>query len=124
MSAQDRVRLKLLNVPSEAQAGIAGQKTPNTIHAAGNFEIIGFAKHHAPKLRRVLDDFDVAVRYNFAVERRKELNEVEALDDIIGAGGAPRFIQGCGGGQVPAASRNSCNQDTHGLALRSFSSVH
>ena len=57
----------------------------------------------------------VAVRVDFFVERREKLDEVEPFDGVVRAQRAPGFLQGGGGGDVPAPGRDGGNQDAHGV---------
>ena len=67
-----------------------------------------------PQFRRALDQLDVAVRIHLFVQWREKLDEVNPFDRVVRAQGAPRFVQGGGRGDVPAARCHGCNQDAHG----------
>ena len=47
------------------------------------------------------------------MKRGEEFNEVNTLDDVVGAQIAPGFIKGCGCGEVAAASGDGGDEDAH-----------
>ena len=51
------------------------------------------------------------------MKRGEEFNEVNTLDDVVGAQIAPGFVKGCGCGEVAAASGDGGDEDAHGRRL-------
>src|SRR5947209_262476 len=67
MRAQDNVRPDLLEVPIEARAGGAWEEALHSAKPARKFWIVSSLEEHAPKFRRMLDQFDIAIGVDFAL---------------------------------------------------------
>jgi hypothetical protein len=74
-----------------------------------------FAKSipHSPKLRRMFDELNVAIRVNLPVQRRKELRQIQALDHVEGSQRTPGFIECRRRGEMSGTGSDSGNQDAH-----------
>ena len=123
MRAEDGVRLERLQMGFKFLARGAGNGARPFVHPLHKFRVVGLVEKHAPKFRRALDDFDVAVRVNFFVERREKFAEVHAVHGVGGAEGAPGLVQGGGGGIVARAGGARGNENAHGGRLPERSGV-
>src|SRR5689334_11701546 len=65
----------------------------------------------------MLDERHIAVRYDFAMQRRKEFREIQLLDSVAGTERAPGFIQSSRRRQMPGARRDRRDQNAHRAML-------
>lgn len=102
MRAQDGIGFELFQVAGELAARAAGQGAAQPAQPAGDPGIVRLAEDHAPKFRGPLDELHVTVFVDLLVEWREKFDEVEPLDGVAGTQPAPGFLQGGGGGNMPA----------------------
>src|SRR6266581_5187763 len=100
MRAEHGIRIEVLDVTDKARPRVTGKDLLNSIQAARELGIIRLFEHHPPQFRRVLDQGDVSIGYNFAMQRRKEFREIELFDSVIRSERAPCFVQRRSGSEM------------------------
>ena len=77
--------------------------------------VIRLAENHSPDFGCVFHQLDVAVRMNFAVQRGKEVHEIDGFDFVIRPERVPGFLQGSSRGQMPTTCGGGCDENAHGF---------
>jgi hypothetical protein len=111
--AKDGVWFELFHKPRKPNPRAAGKQSLNPIEPARHLWVVRLGKQHSPQLRRVLDQFHVAIRVNLPVQRRIEFCQIQSLDYVTRPQRAPGFVQRRRGGKMSGAGCDCGNQDAH-----------
>jgi hypothetical protein len=113
VGTEDGVRLEVLQMLFEFVSRRTGEGARPFVQSLHELRIIRLAEKHSPKFRRAFHEFYIAVRVNFFVERREELDEVHAVNSVARPQGAPGFVQGRCRGVMARAGGDGGNENTH-----------
>src|SRR5262245_14388798 len=114
MCAEYSLRFELPDKPSDPNAGVTWKPPSQSRESRGQFQVICFGENQTPKFRGVFDKLYITIRMDLAVQRGKELHQVELLYDIRWIQRPPSFFQGRRSGKVSAASSRSSSEYANG----------
>jgi hypothetical protein len=113
MRAKDSLGPEFRQLPHKPAGGHLGQHSAGACQFACESGVVCPLKEMRPQIRRVFDEFYVALDVNFPVENRSEFQDVETPESVLGAARAPGFFERGSGLHVASASRDRSNKDTH-----------
>ena len=81
--AEHDLGLELFQVTLKPPPGITWKDPLEFVEAPRPLWIVGLFEKHAPHLRRMLHQFDVAIRMELAMQGRKELYQIKPFNRIL-----------------------------------------
>src|ERR1700722_443533 len=111
MRAEDGIRLEVLQMFVELIARWAGNRARPFVKPLHKFSVVRLGEKHTPQIRRALNHFDVPLRINLFVERRKKFGKVHAVYCIARSQGAPCLVQRRSRSVMPATGGDRCYEN-------------